>query len=145
MAVENPMSLVITSDTTIGVTLEASVPTTETFLYNKTIELSDTLLDEISVTIPNGVNVLYISSHAESSEGYDDYVSVEIINLNNQKSWRYRQEGYNFFDQWYVGVTPGKTYRLQIYLGAEYNLSGGYVKISYSQSINTKTPNTTDY
>lgn len=145
MAVENPMSLVITSDTTIGVTLEASVPTTETFLYNKTIELSDTLLDEISVTIPNGVNVLYISSHAESSEGYDYYVSVEIINLNNQKSWRHRQEGYNFFDQWYVGVTPGKTYRLQIYLGAEYNLGGGYVKISYSQSINTKTPNTTDY
>lgn len=145
MAVENPMSLVITSDTTIGVTLEASVPSTETFLYNKTIGLSDTLLDEISVTIPNGVNVLYISSHAESSEGYDDYVSVEIINLNNQKSWRYRQEGYNFFDQWYVGVTPGKTYRLQIYLGAEYNLSEGYVKISYSQSINTKTPNTTDY
>ena len=37
MAVENPMSLVITSDTTIGVTLEASVPSTETFLYNKTI------------------------------------------------------------------------------------------------------------
>lgn len=33
MAVENPMSLVITSDTTIGVTLEASVPTTETQLF----------------------------------------------------------------------------------------------------------------
>lgn len=103
------------------------------------------LLDEISITIPSGVNVLYISSHAESSEGYDDYVSIEIINLNNKKTWRYRQEGYNFFDQWYVGVTPGKTYKLQIYLGAEYNLGGGYVKISYSQSINTKTPNTTDY
>lgn len=145
MVVENPMSLVVTSNTTIGVTLEANVPTTETFLYNNTIELNDMLLDEISITIPSGVNVLYISSHAESSEGYDDYVSIEIINLNNKKTWRYRQEGYNFFDQWYVGVTPGKTYKLQIYLGAEYNLGGGYVKISYSQSINTKTPNTTDY
>lgn len=39
MVVENPMSLVVTSNTTIGVTLEANVPTTETFLYNNTIEL----------------------------------------------------------------------------------------------------------
>lgn len=32
-----------------------------------------------------------------------------------------------------------------ILYGAEYNLGGGYLKISYSQSINQKIPNVTDY
>ena len=44
-----------------------------------------------------------------------------------------------------VGVTPNKTYKLSLYVGAEYNLGGGYLKISYSQSINQKIPNVTDY
>ena len=89
--------------------------------------------------------VLCISSHAESSEDHADYIIVEIKNLSNQKEWRYRSEGFNFYDQWYVGVTPNKTYKLSLYVGAEYNLYGGYLKISYSQSINQKIPNVTDY
>lgn len=55
-------------------------------MINKNIEANDILYEEVSITIPDGVTVLYISSHAESSEGYDDYVTVEIKNLSNQKS-----------------------------------------------------------
>ena len=107
--------------------------------------MGDYLSKTVSITIPNGVNVLYIYSFAESTEGYDDYVSVEIINTSNNKVWRYRQEGYSFYDQWYVGVTPGKTYTISLNLGAEYNLSAGELKISYSQAINQKNPSVTDY
>lgn len=142
---DNPMNITVTGNITVSVELEVIVPTEETFLVNKNIEANDILYEEVSITIPDGVTVLYISSHAESSEGYDDYVIVEIKNLSNQKEWRYRSEGFNFYDQWYVGVTPNKTYKLSLYVGAEYNLDGGYLKISYSQSINQKIPNVTDY
>ena len=142
---DNPMNITVTGNITVSAALEAIVPTEETFLINKNIEANDILYEKVSITIPDGVTVLCISSHVESSEGYDDYVTVEIKNLSNQKEWRYRSEGFNFYDQWYVGVTPNKTYKLSLYAGAEYNLDGGYLKISYSQSINQKIPNVTDY
>lgn len=141
----NPMNVIVTGNVSIGAELEVIVPTKETFLINKNIEANDSLYEEVSITIPDGVTVLYISSHVESSEGYDDYVTVEILNLSNQKEWYYRSDSFSFYDQWYVGVTPNKTYKLSLYAGAEYNLGGGYLNISYSQSINQKTPNVTDY
>lgn len=142
---DNPMNITVTGNIMVSAELGVSVPTKETFLINKNIGANDVLNERVSITIPSGVTVLYISSHAESSEGYDDYVSVEIKNLSNQKEWRYRSEGFNFYDQWYVGVTPNKTYKLSLYVGADYNLGEGYLKISYSQSINKKIPNVTDY
>lgn len=143
---DNPMNITVTGNITVSAELEVIVPTEETFLINKNLEANDILYEEVSITIPDGVTVLYISSHAEFGAGYfDDRVTVEIKNLSNQKEWRYRSEGFNFYDDWYVGVTPNKTYKLSLYVGAEYNLDGGYLKISYSQSINQKIPNVTDY
>lgn len=72
------MNITVTGNITVSAKLEVIVPTKETFLINKNIEANDTLYEEVSITIPNGVTVLHISSHAESSEGYDDYVIVEI-------------------------------------------------------------------
>ena len=141
---DNPMNITVTGNITVSVELKVIVPTKETFLINKNIGATDIFYEEVSITIPDGVTVLYISSHAESSEGYEGY-DVEIKNLSNQKEWLYRSEGFNFYAQWYVGVTPNKTYKLSLYVGAEYNLDGGYLKISYSQSINQKIPNVTDY
>lgn len=142
---DNPMNITVTGNITVSAELKVIVPTEETFLINKNIKGNNTLYEEVSITIPDGVTVLYISSYVEFSEGYDDYASVEIKNLSNQKEWRYISGGFNFYDQWYVGVTPNKTYKLSLYVGAEYNLDGGYLKISYSQSINQKIPNVTDY
>lgn len=142
---DNPMNITVTGNITVSAELEVIVPTEETFLINKNIEANNILYEEVSITIPDGVTVLYISSYAESSEGHEEDAIVEIINLSNQKEWRYRSEGSSFRDQWYVGVTPNKTYKLSLYVGGEYNLDGGYLKISYSQSINQKIPNVTDY
>lgn len=142
---DNPMNITVTGNITVSVELEAIVPTEETFLFNKNIEINDILYEKASITIPDGVTVLYISSYAESSVGYDDYVTIEIQNLSNQKEWRYRSEIFGFYDIWYVGVTPNKTYKLSLYVGGEYDLDEGYLKISYSQSINQKIPNVTDY
>lgn len=142
---DNPMNITVTGNITVSAELEVIMPTEETFLINKNIEAQDVLYEEVSITIPDGVTVLYISSYAKSTEGYDDYVTVEIKNLSNQKEWRYRSEGFSFYDIWYVGVTPNKTYKLLLYVGADYNLGAGYLKISYSQSINQKIPNVTDY
>ena len=141
----NPMNVIVTGNVSIGAELEVIVPTEETFLFNKKIEANDILYEEVSITIPDGVTVLCIYSHAESSAGYDDYVVVEIQNLSNQKEWRLRSAAFAFYDQWYVGVTPNKTYKLSLYVGSEFNLDEGELKISYSQSINQKTPNVTDY
>ena len=142
---DNPMNITVTGNITVSVELEVIVPTEETFLINKNIEANDILYEEVSITIPDGVTVLYISSHAESSEGYDDYVTVEIKNLSNQKEWRYRSEGFNFYDQWYVGVTPNKSYTLKLSTDSETGTESGSVTISYSQLINNQTPKVTDY
>lgn len=142
---DNPMNITVTGNITVSVELEVIVPTEETFLINKNIEATNILHEEVSITIPAGVTVLYICSYAKSSEDYNNYIAVEIKNLSNQKDWCYRLESFNFYDQRYVGVTPNKTYKLSLYVGAKYNLGKGYLKISYSQSINQKIPNVTDY
>ena len=48
---DNPMSLVVTGNVTIGAELEVIVPTEETFLINKNIEANDILYEEVSITM----------------------------------------------------------------------------------------------
>lgn len=142
---DNPMNITVTGNITVSAELKVIVPTEETFLINKNLGRNDTLYEEVSITIPDGVTVLCICSHVRSGVGYDDYVTIEIINLSNQKEWRYRSESFSFYDIWYVGVTPNKTYKLSLDIGAEYDMDEGFLWISYSQSINQKIPNVTDY
>ena len=76
---DNPMNITVTGNITVSAELEVIVPTEETFLINKNIEAIDILYEEVSITIPDGVTVLCISSHAESSNGYDHYVTVQNL------------------------------------------------------------------
>jgi len=57
---DNPMNITVTGNITVSVELEVIVPTEETFLVNKNIEANDILYEEVSITIPDGVTVLYI-------------------------------------------------------------------------------------
>lgn len=135
---DNPMSLVVTGNVTVGATLEASVPTTETKLLS-TMDVNTT----VTITVPAGVKVLKVSGdvyHEQEGE-----VALDVYSVNSKKYWL---SVYNYeyaSDIWYVGVTPNKSYTLKLSTDSETGTESGSVTISYSQSINNQTPKVTDY
>lgn len=135
---DNPMSLVVTGNVTVGATLEASVPTTETIL------LSDMYANTtVTITVPAGVKVLKVEGDVYHE--HEGEVALYVYSVNSKKYWLsvYGHEGAN--DIWYVGVTPNKRYTLKLSTDSETGTESGSVIISYSQSINNQTPKVTDY
>lgn len=135
---DNPMSLVVTGNVTVGATLEASVPTTETRLLS-TMDVNTT----VTITVPAGVKVLKVSGDVYHE--HEGEVALDVYSVNSKKYWlsvyNYEYAG----DIWYVGVTPNKSYTLKLSTGSETGTESGNVTISYSQSINNQTPRVTDY
>ena len=135
---DNPMSLVVTGNVTVGATLEASVPTTETILLS-TMDVDIT----VTITVPAGVKVLKVSGNIYH-EGEGE-VALDVYSVNGKKYWL---SLYNYEDAvgiTYVGVTPNKSYTLKLSASSETGTESGTVIISYSQSINNQTPKVTDY
>lgn len=136
---DNPMSLVVTGNVTVGATLEASVPTTETRLLSTMDDVNTT----VTITVPAGVKVLKVLGDVYH-EGEGE-VSLDVYSVNSKKYWL---SVYNYeyaSDIWYVGVTPNKSYTLKLSTDSETGTESGSVTISYSQSINNQTPKVTDY
>ena len=135
---DNPMSLVVTGNVTVGATLEASVPTTETRLLS-TMDVNTT----VTITVPAGVKVLKVEGDVYYEGGGE--VALDVYSVNSKKYWL-SLFGYNSaHDIWYVGVTPNKSYTLKLSTDSETGTESGGVTISYSQSINNQTPKVTDY
>lgn len=135
---DNPMSLVVTGNVTVGATLEASVPTTETRLLS-TMDVNTT----VTITVPAGVKVLQVSGDVYHE--HEGEVALDVYSVNSKKFWL---SVYNYeyaSDIWYVGVTPNKSYTLKLSTDSETDTESGTVTISYSQSINNQTPKVTDY
>lgn len=135
---DNPMSLVVTGNVTVGATLEASVPTTETRLLS-TMDVNTT----VTITVPAGVKVLKVSGDVYHE--HEGEVALDVYSVNSKKYWL---SVYNYeyaSDIWYVGVTPNKSYTLKLSTYSETGTESGSVTISYSQSINNQTPKVTDY
>jgi hypothetical protein len=135
---DNPMSLVVTGNVTVGATLEASVPTTETSLLS-TMDVNTT----VTITVPAGVKVLKVSGDVYHE--HEGEVALDVYSVNSKKYWL---SVYNYgyaSDIWYVGVTPNKSYTLKLSTDSETGTESGSVTISYSQSINNQTPKVTDY
>lgn len=135
---DNPMSLVVTGNVTVGATLEASVPTTETRLLS-TMDVNTT----VTITVPAGVKVLKVSGDVYHE--HEGEVVLDVYSVNSKKYWL---SVYNYgyaSDIWYVGVTPNKSYTLKLSTDSETGTESGSVTISYSQSINNQTPKVTDY
>lgn len=135
---DNPMSLVVTGNVTVGATLEASVPTTETRLLS-TMDVNTT----VTITVPAGVKVLKVSGNVYHE--HEGEVALDVYSVNGKKYWL---SVYNYeyaSDIWYVGVTPNKSYTLKLSTDSETDTESGSVVISYSQSINNQTPKVTDY
>lgn len=135
---DNPMSLVVTGNVTVGATLEASVPTTETRLLS-TADVNRT----VTITVPAGVRVLKVEGDVYNE--HEGEVALDVYSVNGKKYWL---SVYNYdtaYDIWYVGVTPNKSYTLKLSTDSETGTESGGVAISYSQSINNQTPRVTDY
>lgn len=135
---DNPMSLVVTGNVTVGATLEASVPTTETRLLS-IMDANTT----VTITVPAGVKVLKVSGDVYHE--HEGEVALDVYSVNSKKYWL---SVYNYeyaSDIWYVGVTPNKSYTLKLSTSSETGTESGSVTISYSQSINNQTPKVTDY
>ena len=135
---DNPMSLVVTGNVTVGATLEASVPTTETILLS-TEDVNRT----VTITVPAGVRVLKVAGDVYHE--HEGGVALDVYSVNSKKYWL---SVYNYGDAsdiWYVGVTPNKSYTLELGTSSETGAESGSVVISYSQSINNQTPKVTDY
>ena len=135
---DNPMSLVVTGNVTVGATLEASVPTTETRLLS-TVDVNTT----VTITVPAGVKVLKVSGDVYHE--HEGEVALDVYSVNSKKYWL---SVYNYeyaSDIWYIGVTPNKSYTLKLSTDSKTGTESGSVTISYSQSINNQTPRVTDY
>lgn len=137
---DNPMSLVVTGNVTVGATLEASVPTTETSLLS-TMDVNTTVT--ITITVPAGVRVLKVTGAVDHE--HEGVVVLDVYSVNSKKYWLSVYDYEYASDTWYVGVTPNKSYTLKLSTDSETGTESGSVTISYSQSINNQTPKVTDY
>lgn len=135
---DNPMSLVVTGNVTVGATLEASVPTTETRLLS-TIDVNTT----VTITVPAGVRVLKVAGDVYHE--HEGEVALDVYSVNSKKYWLSVWNYGSAIDIWYVGVTSNKSYTLKLSTSSETGAESGSVTISYSQSINNQTPKVTDY
>lgn len=135
---DNPMSLVVTGNVTVGATLEASVPTTETRLLS-TMDVNTT----VTITVPAGVKVLKVEGDVYHE--HEGEVALDVYSVNGKKYWLSLFDYGDAYDIWYVGVTPNKSYTLKLSSDSETGAESGDVTISYSQSINNQTPKVTDY
>ena len=135
---DNPMSLVVTGNVTIGAELEASVPTTETRLLS-TMDVNTT----VTITVPAGVKVLKVEGDVYHE--HEGEVALDVYSVNSKKYWLSVWNYESAIGTWYVGVTSNKSYTLKLSTDSETGTESGSVTISYSQSINNQTPKVTDY
>lgn len=135
---DNPMSLVVTGNVTVGATLEASVPTTETRLLS-TMDVNTT----VTITVPAGVKVLKVEGDVHHE--HEGVVALVVYSVNGKKYWLFVYNYEYASNIRYVGVTPNKSYTLKLSTYSETGTESGSVVISYSQSINNQTPKVTDY
>lgn len=97
----------------------------------------------VTIKIPEGCNVvkvLYDVYH--ENEGF---VEIDVLSVNTGVWWleAYGYEG--IAGDIYIGVTSGAGYTLSVMTDSETGTESGSISIEYSKSINTKTPNKTDY
>lgn len=135
---DNPMSLVVTGNVTVGATLKASVPTTETRLLS-TMDVNTT----VTITVPAGVRVLKVTGDVYHE--HEGEVALDVYSVNSKKYWLSVWGYESVMDIGYVGVTSNKSYKLKLSTSSETGAESGSVTISYSQSINNQKPKVTDY
>lgn len=124
------------------VVLTKPLPAEDTNLWSTTAADEDGFYDTFDITIPAGVNVIYVGGGINGNEsGEPCYCGMN----STSKSWFYVAGENSVGATTYVGVTPLKTYRITVDYGTEVSGYGGSAFIRYSQRINGITPNVLDY
>lgn len=128
------------------------LPDTDTILFQRNYLEEDSGV--VDITIPAGCNVLEITlivnADAGSGNEPEGESSADIVNWSNNKVWNELTVIVSQFDYatetriQYVGVTASKTYKVHV-RGDVYASGFTHVVMKYSQSINNRTPNVTDY
>lgn len=143
--VSNPYTFNIDSNASFSTTINAVLPDKETILY----EASDYTSEFIALSIPSGVKVVKVYCNAELIEVDDNLVAEAHVHsyVNDKVNKVWAVAGINGIGMdeitRYVGVTPGKTYRLSVYCSSE--LGSAYLSISYSNEINAHAVDVEDY
>lgn len=147
--VSNPYTFNINSNASFSTTINAILPDKETILC----EADDSISSPerfINLTIPSGVNVVKVYCFADIVESDPGVVSsayvLSYINDSYNKTWADVDVEMNDTQDItkYVGVTPGKTYKLRVgcFVG---NIGSAYLSISYSNEINAHAVDVEDY
>lgn len=118
------------------------LPTVDTDLWKTTSSDEDGFDGTFNITIPAGVNVIYVGAGINGEEsGEPCYASMR----STSKSWFYASGENSVGATIYVGVTPLKTYRVTVSYGTEVSGYDGSAFIRYSQRINAVKPTVLDY
>lgn len=124
------------------VVLTKPLPASDTDLWATTAEDEAGFYGTFDITIPAGVNVIYVRGGIDGSiVGEFCYCSMS----SSTKTWLDSSGENSAGEATYVGVTPLKTYRVTVDYGSEIYGTGGSAFIRYSQRINGVTPNVLDY
>lgn len=143
--VSNPYTFNIDSDVSFSTTINAVLPDKETILY----KASDYTSKFIDLSIPSGVKVVKVYCEAEIIDTDDSLVAEAHVHsyVNDKVNKVWAVAGVIGIDineiTRYVGVTPGKTYRLSVYCSSE--SGSAYLSISYSNKINAHAVDAEDY
>ena len=97
----------------------------------------------VTIKIPEGCNVVkFFYDIYHEGEGF---IQIDVLSVKTGVWWlnSYGFEG--MVGDIYIGVTSGAEYTLSVITNSETNTESCFISIYYSKSINTKTPNKTDY
>lgn len=108
-----------------------------------TLLLDDFGPGTVTIKIPEGCNVVKV--FYDVYHEHEGFVKIDVHSVKTGVWWL---EGYGYqeiISNIYIGVTSGAEYTLSVMTNSETGTESGYISIYYSKSINTKTPNKTDY
>lgn len=97
----------------------------------------------VTIKIPKGCNVVKV--FYDVYHEHSGFVEIDVLSVKTGVWWleAYGYEGIS--SKIYIGVTSGAEYTLSVTTNSETNAESSSISIYYSKSINTKTPNKTDY
>lgn len=108
-----------------------------------TLLLSGFGFGTVTIKIPEGCNVVKV--FYDVSHENEGFVEIDVHSVKTGVWWLEAYEYESIAGDIYIGVTSGAEYTLSVMTNSETGTESGSISIYYSKSINTKTPNKTDY